>query len=311
MVNGQAIKVDEVFPLVRSLITPAEVARTRKWIAKVTAVEQALTKSGHYISDDEFRTLFAEHKAPYDQSPFKLDLIATAFKRFPSLDAYMRYYRLTKSYERMIAAELDDAHLTAHLEQRANMLLGLGRVNCEFILCSAYDFTKGQWKADGWPQAEARSIEVANSLAAAGGENWSTVLEEHSEFWDPPAPQGGTVGTPAPTNSLNKGRFGLTNRNELLQKLQESEFLAFVQGSTIGDHVFFEQEVGTLGGPFRGPFGYYITRVTARTPPQKTYTLSDPTQRDLVLQDYMSVRLADFAQQVFESADVKGLETPK
>lgn len=307
MVNGKAIKVDDVYAVVNTLVTPSDVARTRKWIAKVTAVEQALRQAGKYLSEDEFRAAFAEHKAPYDQSPFKLDMIATAFKRFPSMDAYMRYFRLLKSYERMIAAELDDAHLGAHLEKRANLLLGLGRVNCEFILCSAYDFPKAKWKPDGWTQAEARSVEVAKELASAGGDNWSAVLEKYSEFWDPPAPQG-QVGSPAPTNTLNKGRFGLTNRNELLQKLSESEYLTFVEGSTIGDYVFFDQEAGTLGGPFRGPYGYYITRVTSRTPPQKTFSLAEPTQRDLVTQDYLAVRLAEFGQQVFEAADVKGLE---
>jgi hypothetical protein len=302
-VNSKDVKTDEIFDLVASNLTDERVRQTRLWLAKIEACKQELQRQKMWLSDEEFQTVFQEHKAPYDQSPFKLEVIATGFKRFPSMDAYMTYFRVLESYKRMIQPEINDENLTKHLT-RANKLLGLARCNVQMILCSAMDMSTGKWRADGWEYAKNRALEASKLLAEKNGENWDEVLEAYSEFWDPPVP----VGQPNMNNNLrNKGRIGLVNRNELLQRIDESDFSMFVEGAGLVDYVFFDQGEG-IDGPFKGPFGYYITRVVSRTPPTKEFSLAEPTQRDLVVQDYLSMRVNAWAQDLLENAKVEGLQ---
>lgn len=302
-VNQKSIMTDELYDLVSGSLNDERIRQTRLWLAKIESCKQELQKQNAWIGDEEFQKLFAEHKAPYDQSPFKLEVIATGFKRFPSMDSYMTYFRVLKSYERMIAPEINDGNLTKHLA-RANKLLGLSRCNVQMILCSAMDMSTGKWRADGWEYAKNRALEASKLLAEKGGENWDEVLEQYSEFWDPPIP----VGQPNLNSNLrNKGRIGIVNRNEMLQRIDESEFSMFVEGAGIVDYVFFDQPEG-IDGPFKGPHGYYITRVISRTPPTKEFSLSDAAQRDLVVQDYLSMRINTWAQDLLENAKVEGLQ---
>lgn len=302
-VNQKNIMTDDIYELVSGGLNDERIRQTRVWLAKIEACKQELQRLGTWIGDEEFQKLFAEHKAPYDQSPFKLEVIATGFKRFPSMDSYMTYFRVLKSYERMIQMEINDENLTKHLV-RANKLLGLSRCNAQMILCSAIDMSTGKWRPDGWEYAKNRALEASKLLAEKNGENWDEVLEQYSEFWDPPVP----VGQPNVNSNLrNKGRLGIVNRNEMLQRIDESEYSMFVEGAGIVDYVFFDQPEG-IDGPFKGPHGYYITRVISRTPPTKEFSLAEPAQRDLVVQDYLSMRINQWAQELLENAKVEGLQ---
>jgi hypothetical protein len=302
-VNERQIMTDEIYDLVSGGLNDERIRQTRVWLAKIEACKQELQRQQAWLGDEEFQQLFAEHKAPYDQSPFKLEVIATGFKRFPSMDSYMTFFRVLKSYERMIQPEINDENLTKHLA-RANKLLGLSRCNVQMILCSAMDMSTGKWRPDGWEYAKTRALEASKLLAEKNGDNWDAVLEEYSEFWDPPIP----VGQPNLNNNLrNKGRIGTVNRNEMLQRIDESEFSMFVEGAGIVDYVFFDQPEG-IDGPFKGPHGYYITRVISRTPPTKEFVLSEAPQRDLVVQDYLSMRINAWAQDLLENSKVEGLQ---
>ena len=88
----------------------------------------------------------------------------------------------------------------------------------------------------------------------------------------------------------------------------ESDYDMFLLGASVTDHVFFDQEVGTVDGPFRGPHGYYITRVKSRTQPTRpALSLKDANQRDLIVQDYVSCRFNQYAREVVEKATLAGL----
>ena len=136
---------------------------------------------------------------------------------------------------------------------------------------------------------------------ATGATEGFSVLEEYSDYADPPTPKTPQQIAPAP-QSKNKGRFGALNRNEMVQRVGESEFDMFLLGDSITDYVFFDQEVGSLDGPFKGPRGYYIPRVISRSDPTRPpLSLAEGSQRDLIMQDFMSCSFNDYAQAVLNS----------
>jgi len=103
-----------------------------------------------------------------------------------------------------------------------------------------------------------------------------------------------------------KGRFGPHYRNDLISFIGETYFTEWVTGTSITDYVFFEQAEGTVAGPFKGPQGYYITRVLRRTPPTRGLNLSEPKHVELLRDDYLRYYFNRYAREAVEQADVKG-----
>jgi hypothetical protein len=351
-VNGKDITVDEVWKAIEHNIDPQDVQSARIWFAKRAAVRQALQEGGHWLDDGEFREAYHAHSDPYKESFLSIEILATQYKGFPSVQTYKDYFRISESFKRMVvdrfrqkalaehAAEIDaeverrtgeapsdgseplsaealreevvqakaqalyDAALDKHNEERTDDLFGLARVESEMLLASAYDFSKGRWKPEGWAQAEEHAKLAAKELSE--GRPWSEVLSEHSEFFDPPTPVS-AQGQEQPQGRKNKGRFGAKNRNELLQIVGDNDYSMFLLGSSIVDHVFFEQEVGTIDGPFKGPHGYYITKVVNRLPPTNSRPMSRSGYKDLVEQDYIATYLIQFAEEELARAEVRGL----
>jgi len=302
-VNGRSITVGEIWPLLEALVTPEDIYRQKLWFARTVALRQDLETLGFWMSDEEFEAAYLAHTEPYAASPFNIPTVAVQFKKFPSESDYKIWFRISESYKKMTAADITDQNLEAHLMQRANNLLGLGTVDCEVILVSAYDFSSKSWKENGWVHAEARAGEVMRALA--DGRDWDEVLNEYCDFYDPPIAQS-MQGQPN-QNALKKGRFGPTNRNQLMRNLEESDFSNFLMGSCVADSIFFDQSVGSVDGPFRGARGYYIIRVKGRQPAARQLSLADKNQRDLIEQDYLAVRMSDYAAQVLDRAEVSGL----
>jgi len=303
-VNGRQVLTDDLYGLVSERVTDSEMLRARTWLSKTIALEQALSSGGHLLEGEALRTAWEAHEEPYRESPFPLEVLAMGFKKFPSMDSYKRYFQLLESYHQSLGEALSDEALAGHLESRANQMLGLAQVNCEIILCGAFDFRTNSWRENGWVEAASEARRVAIKLR--DGLDWYEVLEEHSDFWDPPTPQNAQFNQPQ--QRKNGGRFGPLNRNELVQRIGESEFDMFLLGTSVADHVFFDQEVGSIDGPFRGTHGYYITRVLTRSQPTRPpLSLVDENQRELIVQDYLSVMFNAYARDVMAEAEVQGL----
>ena len=235
-VNGLEVTTDEMYKRVVARVHDEQLRRVRLWVAKTVALEQELERRGQLLTGDALAAAYDEHISPYKESPFPIEVLAMGFKKFPSMDAYKRYFQLMQSYENALKAngEMSDAYLSDHLP-RANQMLGLAQVNSEMILCAAFDFSRNSWHEDGWQRAADRATEVSKKLAE--GADWYEVLEEYSEFYDAPVPQ--STQFQQPPQKKNKGRFGPLNRNELVQRMGESEYDMFLLGSSVADHVFF------------------------------------------------------------------------
>jgi hypothetical protein len=303
-VNGHDTLLSDIYPQVVGLIHPSEVARVRLYLARMEASRQALVASGSWLTEEEFAPVIEAERAVGEGTPWNLEMITLTMKRYPTMDAYKAILHGVKSYEKMLGESLTDETLQNWLP-RVGRLLGLGEVDCQILLVGAWDAPRNGWKDNGWVEAEEKALSIAANLAAASGENWDELLEANSEFFDPPL----QPGAPAPNASdlKNKGRFGLIHRNRLMQMLNESEYTAFVDGSSISDTVYYDQEVGTIDGPFLGLQGYYFTRVDARTPAKKPILLSDPNMRTMVLQDFLMQSFIGFSNEALANAEVVGL----
>ncbi len=302
-VEGAEIRTEDIFNQIKGRLAPIEWRRTRLWLAKVTAMRQALVKLGAYMDDETFETMWEELDESHRETIFPLQAVVLGFKRFPSMSAYRNYYRGIESYRTLIKDEFNDVNLGKHMD-RVNRLLGLEEVEAEVILLSAYDFTMAEWKENGWETAKERAIKVSREIAEGG--NWDEILLANSDFWDPPVPES-QKGEPQRGSLRNRGKFGPKNRNSLLQMVAENDFEIFINGSSVGDAIFFDIETGKIGGPYKGPYGYYIARVKSRTPAIKSYDLADATHRPSIEMDYLQVRFNQFAAQAMAEAEVEGL----
>ncbi len=301
-VNGRQIMTDDIWRAIRYKVTEEDVHDAKLWFAKTLVIRQGLEASGHYMTDEEFEQSYFEHTDPYKDSPFSIPAVAVSFKKFPSEDAYKEHYRLAESYKKMIESEITDESLAAHNETRTKNLLGLAKVDVEIILISAYDFKKSAFQPNGWEEAKKRAVNVMQRLA--DGDPWNQVLEECSEFYEPPL--GKSSQNMAQQFAKNKGRFGQLNRNELLQKIGESDFSLFLTGQSLTDTIFFDLEIGVPSQPLKGPHGYYVCLVKGRTSPATQISL-EGTHRNLVEQDYLAVRMNEYARQRLDEANVQGL----
>jgi hypothetical protein len=163
-----------------------------------------------------------------------------------------------RSYENMIEPTLasgPDGSVAPVLEEHlklANAVMGLGRVDAEVMLVSAFDFLRNKWKDDGWNWAETEAnrlkadldahieklaqFDAARRKASDAGENlpesveapqpferyWAEMMDLHSDYWDAPMP---AEGKPPPMQGMKlKGRFGSQTRNDLERYVGETAY---------------------------------------------------------------------------------------
>lgn len=300
-INGREILTDDVFGVIANRVSGEDIELARQWILKTRLLERTLASRGYLLSRSEAKEAYTKHMEPMTGTMFPPEFFIVNIKGYPSMHLYEELYRYVASYQNMIADEMTDEALNEHFIARGNDLLNVARVGSEVILLSAFDFENGRWKEDGWADAERRAYEVGQKLIEGGGANWGELQDEYSDFWDPPAPTTPVANQQAPRRK-NKGRFGPMARNELIKELGENEFTIFVDGSSITDEIFFNLPEGQIGGPWRGRYGYYIARITAKTQPRGSRTLADPEMRTMAEEDWLNTRFNAFAQSLVDAA---------
>jgi hypothetical protein len=226
-------------------------------------------------------------------------------KQFPSIERYTEHRRIQDSFERM--RKPSEAELEEFGERRSNRIIGQVSVDADVILCSAWDFKANRWKENGWVEAENQMRDVVRLLIEEQ-RPWEELVETYSDYYEPPTPVS-KRGQPN-QRTHTKGRFRNIQRNALLRELSETDYNVFLSGSSVADFIFFEQEVGTLGQPVRGPLGWYLPRLIRRTKPPARIPMDEATMRELVLDDYLTTKLNEWAQELLGQSEVYGLEYP-
>ena len=307
-VNGDDITVDDVWRDIRPFVTTMEVRAAKQWITNYTLARAELQKAGTWLSDEEAAAEYEQMSAPYKDSIFSIENLAVAVKRFPSVERYKEYQRLYDSFARYSATEMTQAALDKHAEFRTNKVVGQVSADVDVILCSAYDFKANRWKENGWAEAEARMKDVVDLLMEEQ-QPWDVLVERYSDFYQQPTPLS-QQGQDDPNRST-KGRFRNVQRNNLLGELGESEYWCFLNGNSITDFVFFQQEVLSLGQPLRGPLGWYLPRLLRRTKPPQRLSMDPDVREKLVRDDYLIWHLNEFCQGLIAKNEVFGLEFPR
>ena len=303
ILNGVEIWVDDIWETTRDRIHPVDVWKAKRWLVNVTVLFQAMERSGCLLSPDEADAIWKEQADPLDCWTNR-EWIALNLMKFPTLGMYRTYHRLYESYRRQIVDDITDEVLEKHGRERTDAIVGQSRVDVDIVLLAAYDFERKEWKENGWAEAADRAREVATQLAA--GESWEDLLEEYSDFRGPPIDL--RMKTAQPRHQLgNQGRLRGLNRHDLARVLEEPEFLVFLTGNSVTDVIFFEQKVGTIENPIRGPYGYYIPRLYRRSSPTVDPTAYGARRRSHLERDYVTERLRLYTKELLTESVVSGL----
>lgn len=328
------LTTEQMWGIVGDTITEVEISDARQFLALIEATRQRLAAENKLMSDEAAAAKIEEIKAGFQSSMFDLGSIAVGAHQFPSVEAYAAYIPLIESYKISVQPLLETpaegglpAVLRAHLDH-ANQVMGLAKVDAEVLLVSAFDFGKYQWKQNGWAESKKKAEWLKSEIekngaayaeyrkqrmeAASNGEEftegaevaephafWSELIDNHCEFWDPPPPE---VGRQSAVAYKQLGRFGERTRNDLRSLMSESAYINFLKGGLVTDEVFFEQPMGTVAGPFKGPFGYYLTKVLRRTPPSRPLNVNDERHLELLRDDWHRISFIDYAQEALANS---------
>ena len=333
------LTTDEIWSHVKDTISQTEIDEAKQWFVTSIATRDRLEKDGFLLNGDDCKAALAAKAGEFENSNYNLENLATSTYSFPSLDTYREYFCLLEGFKKMNEPKLAagaGGELSQTLRdyfERANKVMGLGQVDVEVMLVGAFDMARFRWKPDGWNWAKTQSAEIYKQVEAntrdyndqrakileakAKGQEykpekevpepyrfWTQLMDDHCEYWDPPAPE--EKGRMSMVGMKMKGRFGPHYRNDLNPYIGETYFTDWVTGNSITDYVFFEQAEGTVAGPFKGPQGYYITRLLRRMPPTRSLNLGEPKHLDLLKQDWLRASFIQYAKESVKQADVKG-----
>ena len=280
-VNGRNWSTADAYRDVESGLYVQDLERAVAEVAIRKALQQELQKGGFFLDDAAFRTEFDTYRKQYDDTPFNTEIIATAFKGYPSLEAFRQRWRLIRSFERMIEADMNDV---AKLQSHANAFAAFfsdGQTNIDVIQFMARDLKTGGWVPGGLDAARLRA--EAAMKAIEGGADFDEVLREQGEFY---------------ATDKEKGRLGSKSLNQIRQGLRESEFTDLLMGYSVASHLFYDAAPGTVVGPLRGPDAWYVARVNSRVPVRANVNLSEERTKELARQDYVNWRFLKWSNEV-------------
>ncbi|MBM3991812.1 MAG: hypothetical protein FJ298_12490 [Planctomycetes bacterium] len=315
IVNGQPIMIDAIWSRIAPFCTSDLVDEAKRFLAEVALLEHELAAKGTLLTPAQFREWWPstskQGRPSYSEYLSQHEMLSSQVLGFPSLSAFATYIRVQESYKRVIAADLARDELLAPTLPVINQIAGASRLSVEVLFVSAFDFPNNRWKSSGFPEARERALAIKSDLDM--GAEWRPTLELYSEFWDPPMPESGNKPM---QNFYFKGTFGdqPQTRNQLQGYIGDSDYRSFLFGAAVTDQIFFEQKMGSIDGPWRGPKGYYMARITGKTPPTRPLDLNEPKHREIVeyyyLKNSLAARALTLLREGITSGAVKGLTPP-
>jgi len=324
IVDKAPVLIDDVYSRIAPFVTSDQIEDAKRFLVNLALLErhiaerqkaeaERVAKEGgeapkYLMTPAEFRTWWpSTGRNPttgYMEFLTQHEMLSSQVLGFPSLWCFAHYMRAMEGYKRSVASDLAKDEVISGVLPMSNQVRGAAKLGIHVLFVSAFDFDKFQWKPDGWAQARARALELKQALD--DGADWKATLELHSQWWDPPMPE---MGNKPVQNFYFKGTFGdqQLTRNQIYGYLGESEYRTFLYGPPATDEIFFNQKMGTIGGPYRGPKGYYIARITSKTPPTRPLDLKEPIHRQIVEQDYLSRSLNSRVDTLLREAVASGL----
>lgn len=326
---------------VKDTVTNNEIEMAKLWYVASRATADRLKSEGALLDEAAAKQTIADLQKQFVGTYITLDILAMQQYYFPSTECFKEYWALSKGFEKHMEPKLAPGPngevaepLKNHLD-RANRVMGLGQVEAECLLVGAFEMSKNRWKPDGWAWAKQRADEIKKKIddnavayaaqrdeaakAKAEGrefkpehpvmepfEYWSSLINDHSEYWDPPTPEN-NGGKGSDIGMKKRGRFGLRYRNDLQGYVGETAYLHWVTGECITDRAFFDCPENQVIGPFKGPQGYYLVRVARRLPPTFPLNIAEPKKLELLKNDYLRAAFIEYTKEAVAKADVKGM----
>lgn len=336
------IRTEDVYQEMKDSFSPQDIADAKLSLALMEAARQKLEGQDALMPEEEFRTMVADIREQTKTSMFNMDFLALQGHGFPSAEAYEQHLRLKESFRRMHEEDLEqgeDGTVPEELQDHlpvANQIMGLAKAHADTLLVSAFDFPAFEWKEDGWSTAYDRAMQLRGEIdayitklgkeaerraaAQAAGEPfepnpdlvpfeqwWDDFLAANSDFWDPPLP---VSGKPPPAYSLkNYGAFQdrPMTRNDMKRAIGESEYEHFLANDAVVDKMFGEIQQGAVGGPYRGPHGYYIIYLKSYQPPSQPLNVRREKHYGMLQEDWLRVNFREFCHEALNEASVTGV----
>jgi hypothetical protein len=333
------VSTDELWNQVKETVSQTEIDEAKQWFVTSIATHDRLEKDGFLLNPGDCSAALTAREGEFENATFNLETLATSTYYFPSVQTYREYYCMMEGFKKLNEPRLkpgpggEVAQVLRDYYDRATKIMGLGQIDVEVLLVAAFDIGKFRWKQNGWEWAKNKAAEIYSQVESNTREYneqrakileakakaqeykpekevlepyrfWTQMMDDHCEYWDPPAPE--EKGKMSMVGMKMRGRFGPHYRNDLNTFIGETYYSNWVTGRSITDYVFFDQAEGTVAGPFKGPQGYYITRVLRRTPPTRSLNLSEPKHLELLRDDWLRVGFVQYAKEAVAGADVKG-----
>lgn len=341
------VTLDQIYEELLPYFDDVQIEGAKRLCARLTAARQALASSNALMDEAEFKEYYDELAAQAGNF-FTMESVALYTDYFPSLEHFKAYFYLAESHRRSIEETMEApegerlAPVLAEYLPTANKIMGLGRCEGEVILLSAFDTPNYVWKDDGWEWAEQEAQRLLqlweeNKIAYEGQQQaaleaaregkpfepdtsimepyefWTALREEYCEYWDAPPPMDHSgehqnKSSGSDVSYRKKGKWGSKTRHDMQTFVGESHYSSWSEGYSIADKMFFNQEPQTVAGPFKGPMGWYLTYLVKRTPPTHPLRIHDDRHVELLKQGYGRHAFMEFCNEVFDAADIKGLE---
>ncbi|MEL6428541.1 MAG: hypothetical protein AAFP22_12095 [Planctomycetota bacterium] len=334
------IKTEDVYQEMKHVFSAQDVEDAKLALALMTATEQKLESEGILMPIDEFRTMIADLRQQSQSSMFNMDFLALQGHGFPSSEAYERHLRVKESFRRAFEDDVamgEDGTVPEMLREHlpvANTIMGLAKAHADTLLVSAFDFPSYEWKENGWQESYDRAQELRSKVdaqlaalaadaekreaAEKAGETyeseavpfdqwWQGFLSENSDYWDPPLPVSGK-GPPA-YSLKNYGAFQdePMTRNDMKRAIGESEYEHFLANDAVVDKMFQDLEPGQVGGPYRGPHGYYIVYLKRRIPATQPLNVRRDQHYKMLAEDWLRVTFRGYMHDALDEAQISGL----
>ncbi|MCA8964357.1 MAG: hypothetical protein H6838_02010 [Planctomycetes bacterium] len=253
-VNGSMVSGDDLRRRCGEL--QADPAQHLPQVLILDVLTEELRRTGKALDDEQLAEAYEEYRKPYDATPFTVKVIATRYKGYPSLDAFVARWRVFHAFERSLG-EIPREQLLQEVK-RSNDFLCDGAVKVELWFFAAHHEGEKGWDFVAAEQRAAKALAALRADPAAkglGDDSFKAV--------------GGW-----PENAM---RY-----NILRQLMGESEFTDLAAVSSAAHLLFHEAAPGEFVGPLRGPQGWWVARVVERVPPKGKLELKDDRTEKLV-----------------------------
>lgn len=287
---GQRVQLslEEAFDSILPALDPDTIARERRWVAGLLAVEQSLRQQGLLLEKTEAKRIY-EDQLQAEQGTF-LSTISVAIYSdyFPSLEHFQAYRRCLDSFERTFQEDdalVEKGQLSTRLKRHtrgANQLMGLARVDARIMHFTARDPRAGTSSERSWREAYDRAAAALATVRTSCKDIPSSVRrEEAGDLWRDLSAvlsdQGNTPSflypKPNPRSSSGTCRagrhrsYGKTSYHDFQRLLNSSYYEDLQVAKPSAAWVFFDQAIESVSPPLRTPEGYTLVWLLDRKDP--------------------------------------------